>query len=218
MTQTAPAPRSPWRALRAIRHARRSLAGKLMVVMLVTTFIALAAAGAALIFTDLRDSRANWADDMRTEAGIVAFAVQPALSFNDHDRAERNLSSLQARESISAAALYTPDGTLFAQYVRQGHLPPPARQLGNLEFDRPFIDGERVLLLRPVIQNGETLGTIYLRAEYDIGERVRAYLNILGAVMIIGLLAALFASSWLQTRSGPSGWKALSDLMKEFKG
>jgi PAS domain S-box-containing protein len=188
----------PWRALRSMRHARRSLAGKLMVVMLITTLIALSAAGAALIFTDLRDSRANWADDLRTEAGIVAFAVQPALSFNDHERAERNLSSLQARQSISAAALYTPEGALFAQYVRQGHFPPPPRPPRNLEFDRPYIEGERVLLLLPVIQNGETLGTIYLRAEYDIGVRVRAYLNILGAVMVIGLLAALFASSWLQ--------------------
>src|SRR5690349_10540032 len=107
MTERLPDPRRPWRALRSMRHARRSLAGKLMVVMLITTLIALSAAGAALIFTDLRDSRANWSDDLRTEAGIVAFAVQPALSFNDHARAERNLSSLQARESISAAALYT---------------------------------------------------------------------------------------------------------------
>jgi PAS domain S-box-containing protein len=188
----------PWRALLSIRDARRSLSGKLMLVMLGTTTIALAAAGAALIFTDLRDSRANWADDVRTEAGIVAFAVQPALSFNDHERAARNLSSLQARDSISAAALYTPDGALFAQYVRPGHADPPPRPPRHLELDRPYIEGERVLMLRPVVQAGETLGTIYLRAEYDIGGRVRAYLNILGAVMIIGLLAALFASSWLQ--------------------
>ncbi|MDF3021040.1 MAG: putative histidine kinase, hybrid [Steroidobacteraceae bacterium] len=190
--------RRPWRALLSIRHARRSLSGKLMAVMLGTTAIALAAAGAALIFTDLRDSRTNWADDVRTEAGIVAFAVQPALSFDDHARAERNLSSLQARDSISAAALYTPEGELFARYVRPGHAEPPPRPPRNLELDRPYIDGERVLILRPVIQSGETLGTIYLRAEYDIGGRVRAHLNILGAVMIIGLLAALFASSWLQ--------------------
>jgi hypothetical protein len=125
MNSAAPGSRRPWRALLSIRNARRSLAGKLMVVMLVTTTIALAAAGAALIFTDLRDARANWADDLRTEAGIVAFAVQPALSFNDHSRAERNLSSLQARESISAAALYTPDGTLFAQYVPPVNYFPP---------------------------------------------------------------------------------------------
>jgi PAS domain S-box-containing protein len=198
MKRSGPESRRPWRALLSMRHARRSLAGKLMVVMLVTTTIALATAGAALLITDLRDSRANWADDLRTEAGIVAFAVQPAMSFDDHARAERNLSALQARESISAAALYNPDGTLFAQYVRPGHAEPPPRPPRNLVLDRPYIDGERVLLMRPVIQSGERLGTIYLRAEYDVGGRVRAYLNVLGAVMIIGLLAALFASSWLQ--------------------
>jgi PAS domain S-box-containing protein len=190
--------RRPWRAVLSIRNARRSLAGKLMLVMLMTTTIALAATGTALIFTDLRDARANWADDLRTEAGIVAFNLQPALSFNDRVRAERNLSSLQARDSIHAAALYTPDGALFAQYVRPGHADPPPRPPRHLELDRPYIDGERVLLLRPVIQSGENIGTVYVRAEYDLGGRVRAYLNILGAVMIIGLLAALFASSWLQ--------------------
>src|SRR5690349_24738465 len=127
MDRKAHEPRRPLRALLSMRDARRSLAGKLMVVMLVTTTIALATAGAALIVTDLRASRANWADDLRTEAGIVAFAVQPALSFNDHARAERNLSALQARESISAAALYTPEGDLFAQYVRPGHAEAPPR-------------------------------------------------------------------------------------------
>jgi PAS domain S-box-containing protein len=181
----------------SMRNARRSLAGKLVMVMLMTTTIALAAAGAALIYTDLRDSRANWSDDLRTEAGIAAFAVQPALSFNDHARAERNLSALQARNSIGVAALYLPDGTLFAKYVRPGQAEPPPRPPRNLELDVPYIDGERVLLVHPVIQAGETLGTIYLRAEYDVGDRVRAYLNILGAVMVIGMLAALFASSWL---------------------
>ena len=157
MNPEATSRRRPWRAVLSIRNARRSLAGKLMLVMLLTTTIALASAGAALIFTDLKDNRANWADDLRTEAGIVAFAVQPALSFNDHTRAERNLSSLQARESISAAALYTSDGTLFARYVRAGHADPPPRPPRNLELNRPHIDGERVLLLHPVIQNGETL-------------------------------------------------------------
>jgi len=197
MKTGAPKHRKPWRSLLSIRDARRSLTGKLMLVMLLTTAIALTTAGAALIITDLRDSRANWADDLRTEAGIVAFAVQPALSFNDHDRAQLNLSSLQARESISAAALYTAEGALFAQYVRAGHAEPPPRPPRNLELDRPYIDGERVLLVHAVVQNGERLGTIYLRAEYDVSARVRAYLNVLGAVMVIGLLAALFASSWL---------------------
>src|SRR4051812_18237588 len=86
-----------WRALTAMRNARRSLAGKLMVVMLATTAVALTVAGAALLFTDVRDNRAAWANDLGTEAAILSLAVQPALSFNDVEGAQRNLNALQAR-------------------------------------------------------------------------------------------------------------------------
>jgi PAS domain S-box-containing protein len=182
----------------SMRHARRSLAGKLMVVMLVTTLIALASAAAAFIFTDLREHRSNWANDMRTAASITAFAVQPALSFNDSERAERSLSALQVRDSISAAALYTADGELFARYVRPGDAEPPPRPPRQLSLDEPYIDGARILLLVPVVQSGETLGTLYVRADYDVRGRVASYLKALGMVLVVGLLAALFASSWLQ--------------------
>jgi len=185
-----------WRALVSIRHARRSLSGKLMVVMLTTTAIALAAAGAALLFTDLRDNRAAWAADLGTEAAILSLAVQPALSFDDREGAQRNLNALQARASIRAAALYGADGRLFAQYVRAGE--PSAPALLPPLVAEAHIEGGRVELMRHVVQGGETLGTIYLRAHYDVSGRVRAYLSVLGAVMVIGLIAALLASSWLQ--------------------
>ena len=184
-----------WRAVVSIRHARRSLSGKLMVVMLTTTAIALAAAGAALLFTDLRDNRAAWAADLDTEAAILSLAVQPALSFNDREYAQRNLNALQARASIRAAALYDADGALFAQYVRPGELPAP-EELPTLA-PGVQIDEGRVELERAVVSESEVLGTIYLRAHYDVSGRVRAYLSVLGAVMVIGLIAALLASSWL---------------------
>jgi PAS domain S-box-containing protein len=184
-----------WRALAPMRHARRSLSGKLMIVMLVTTAIALAAAGAALLFTDLRDNRAGQADDIATEGAILSLAVQPALSFNDLEYAQRNLNAMQARESIRIAALYQQDGTLFAEYVRPGSAPAP-RQLPGLTTG-VHVEGGRVELVRPVVLGSETVGTIYLRAEYDVTDRVRAYLSVLGAVMIIGLIAAVLASTWL---------------------
>jgi PAS domain S-box-containing protein len=163
--------------------------------MLTTTAIALAAAGAALLFTDLRDNRAAWASDLGTEAAILSLAVQPALSFNDREGAQRNLNALQARASVRAAALYSADGRLFAQYVRPEEPPAPAQLASFAPGTR--IDGGRVELQRQVIQGGETLGTIYLRAQYDVSGRVRAYLSVLGAVLGLGLIAALLASSWL---------------------
>jgi PAS domain S-box-containing protein len=167
-----------------------------MFVMLTTTAIALSAAGAALLFTDLRDNRAAWADDLGTEAAILSLSLQPTLSFNDLDGAQRNLNALEARESIHAAALYDSDGNLFAQYVRPGENPAPAR-LPRLEPGL-HIEGGRVEHMQIVTQGSEQLGTIYLRAKYDVEGRIRAYLSVLGAVMIIGLIAAFFASSWLQ--------------------
>jgi len=167
-----------------------------MVVMLTTTAIALSAAGAALLFTDLRDNRAAWADDLLTEADILSLSVQPTLSFDDREGAQRAVIALQARESIRVAALYTADGANFVQYTRQGESPAPV----TVPALAPgvHISGARVDLVKEVRQGDEMLGTIYLRAQYDVEGRVRAYLSVLGAVMVIGFIAALLASSWLQ--------------------
>jgi PAS domain S-box-containing protein len=149
------------------------------------------------MYTDLRDNRAAWAEDLRTEAAILALGVTPALSFNDRQYAQRSLDALQARDSIFAAALYEADGSVFAKYAREGQPDAPASLPRLPGGSGLHIDGERVLVMKPVIQGNELLGTIYLHAQYDLSGRVRAYLNVLGSVMIIGLIAALLASSWL---------------------
>ena len=185
-----------WRTLASIRHARRSLSGKLVVVMLTTTAIALAAAGAALLFTDLRDNRAAWAADLDTEAEILSLSLKPTLAFDDLDGAQRSLDALAARDSIQSAALYSGDGSLYAQYIRPGKTPPPAHV--PLLSPGLHIDRARVEHIKVLTEGSEHLGTIYLRAQYDVEGRVRAYLSVLGAVMIIGLIAALLAAAWLQ--------------------
>ena len=144
----------------------------------------------------MQNNRAAWAEDVGTEAAILSLAVQPALSFQDVEGAQRNLNALQARESIQAAALYAADGTLFAAYTRAEGIPLPTRAPQLTET--PRIDGGRVEFAEPVIQGSETLGVIYLQAQYDVSGRVRAYLSVVASVMIVGLIAALLASSWLQ--------------------
>jgi len=179
-----------------MRHARRSLSGKLMIVMLATTAIALAAAGTALLLSDLNEDRASLADDLSTEAGIISLAVQPALSFNDRELAQRTLNALQARASIESAGIYATDGALFVQFSRPGTLSTPI-MLPRAE-PGVRIEGGRIELVQAITLGSEHLGAIYLRAHYDVNERVRAYLSVLGAVMLIGLVAALLAGAWLQ--------------------
>ena len=167
-----------------------------MLVVITTTAIALLIAGAALLLTDLRESRQTWAADLVTEADILALATAPALSFNDHESAARNVAALKARPSIRSAALYATDGTLFADYVAAGE---PAAQPSLPAIGRGVrIDSGHVELLQPVVQNGETLGTIYLRARYDVSGRLKAYAGVLAIVLVLSLVVALVLSGWLQ--------------------
>jgi PAS domain S-box-containing protein len=167
-----------------------------MWVVMLTTLSALLIAGTGLLLTDLRDHRQAWAADLGTEASILALATAPALSFNDLESATRNVTALKARPSVRAAALYNADGALYTDYVVPGE-PATAARVPALGSE-VHITGERVELLRPVIQNGETIGSIYLRARYDLSGRVMAYAGVLATVLVVSLVIALVLSGWLQ--------------------
>src|SRR5262249_23685900 len=79
---------------------------------------------------------------------------------------------------------------------RSDATPPPATApvLGQgLHFG-----ARQTEFVRPVVQGGTRLGTIYLRARYEVLGRVYTYLGVLSTVMLLGFLAALLAAGWLQ--------------------
>lgn len=184
-------------ALVAGRYAPRSVGGKIMVFVVLTTAIALLVAGIALVLHDLRENRASWASDLATEGSILALSTAPALAFDDRQSAEQNLAALQVRPSVSAAALYTPDGHIYARYARSGEVGLPDRAPNAASGIS--IQGERVELVQPIVQNGERLGTIYLRARYDVIGRLKAYIGILTVVMLLSLAVAALLSNWLKS-------------------
>jgi signal transduction histidine kinase len=171
-----------------------------MRVVLLTTSIAIGLAGLAMLTHDLLVYRSSWASGLSTEAAILALSTGPALEFDDHDLAQRNVSALQARAGVLAAALYTANGDLYASYVRD-HAELP-RHLRSGEFLR--VHGDLAELAQPIRRGGETLGFIYLRAAYDIWGRVRAYASIFVLVTLPSLAVAFLLASRLQRRiTGP---------------
>jgi PAS domain S-box-containing protein len=173
-----------------------SVRAKLMRVVSLTTVTALLVAGAALLWHDLTVYRHSWTSDLTTEAAILSISMAPALAFDDQAAAERNLVALEARPQVLVAALYLPDGQLYANYVRAGAARPPLRLPGVAAGTR--IAGDRVELTQRIVRNGEWLGTIYLQARYDAMERVLTYLGILALVTGVSLVAALILSTALQ--------------------
>src|SRR5471030_423139 len=97
-----------------------SVRARLVVMSLITTFVALVAASVAMLSYDVESYRRTWIADVTTQADIVAVVSAAAISFNDHDAARQNLELLRVRPQIIAGAIYGTHGTLFANYARAG--------------------------------------------------------------------------------------------------
>ncbi len=187
---------APNNALRALMRPYRTVRRKLIGMGLITTAIALLVAGSAMLAYDLGVYRQTWAADLATEGDIVALLATPALAFDDRESAARSLSALEIRSSILVAALYDANNNLYSSFVRAGQTQPPPRvpSLGGSTRTSP----ERLELTRPVIRDGEFLGTVFLRAHYDVTGRITTYLGIFSLVTLLSMIVALLLSTLLQ--------------------
>ncbi len=178
------------------RQARRSVRRKLIIVALVTTAVALAVSSAALLTRELHAYRTGLTSDLKTEASILVLSTAPALEFDDHATADRNVKALAARPAVLAAAIYDAKGKLYASYVRRGAGPLPA-MLPRTTARARLAHG-RIDLTQPVVVNGERMGTIYLRGRYDVDGQVYAYVGVIALAGLLSLGVALALSAFLQ--------------------
>ncbi len=175
-----------------------SIRHKLMAGVLLTTVSALLILGTSVVVYDLRDYHERLLNDLTTQAQLIGSASAPALQFGDPQLAGDYLGLLRFRPQIRAAAIYDAKGALFANYVskvaEQRDFPP-----------LPDVDGEQVsgttlTLFKRIIHNNEILGTLYLRAHYQLYDRLWQYAGIVLAVTLLALVISMLLSLWLQSR------------------
>jgi signal transduction histidine kinase len=193
---------------------RRSIRRKFMLVVMATTLVALLLASIALVTYDLLTYKRTWVADLSTQADILGLASAPALSFQDPKTAEENLGLLSVRPNVTAAAIYTADGRIFASYRRDSsdttplpaHPGPAGHEAGAREIS----------LFRPIVTPDEQLGWVYLRARYDLTGRLLSYLAIVVGVMLASLTVAAIMSVALQ-ESVIRPILAIADVAHEVK-
>lgn len=179
----------------AMQAITRSVRRKIVVIILITTFAALLVSVIALLSYEAREYRGFLINDLTTQADILAINTAPALAFNDPDAAEANLALLANRAGIVAGAIYRQSGELFATYRKEGSTSTfPVEDFSSA----PQVAGDELSLFRPIIQNNEPLGTVFLRADYELAGRIRDYTMILGGIMAVSLVVAGLLSLWLQ--------------------
>ena len=166
----------------------RSIRRKLMSVVLLTTLVALVISLGTIVVYDLRAYHRNLVADISTQAELLGHMSSAALAFDDERLALENLNLMRIRPRVTAGALYKADGSLFASYranERVGALPAKVGKEGV------SIAGNSVELFKPIVDNGELLGTVYLRADYELAGRTADYLAIALGVTVLALLVAL---------------------------
>ena len=178
------------------RSIERSIRNKVMVLVLGITALALVLSAVALVIYDLQSYEQQTSRDLQSQGDVLARASAPALAFDDRQVAEKDLSVMQARPQVVAAALYKPDGTLFATFLRRGADVPPFPTKPGAEGH--VIERGQISVFRRVTENGEPIGTVHLRATYEPWGRLADYLSLLAVVMVASLAIAALLSSWLQ--------------------
>ena len=169
-----------------------SLQRKLVLGILGTSGLALTLALVAFLGLEVSGYRSAARRELGLLAEVLGEGSAAALEFREPGEGQRILATLRAHPRIEAAFLLDRQGRLFAAYGRDGSpgappAPVPARS-GAFEKGRLWTTA-------PVIHLGETLGTVYLRADTaDLDRRLGEVLLLgLGAALLIGTSALLLA-------------------------
>src|SRR5258706_3926277 len=173
--------------------------------------ITIVAAGAALVMAsgsfaayDLIAFRGDTVRQVWTEAEIIARQSSASLVFKDPEAAGTTLEPLAAEPHVVSAAIYTPDGALFASYVRKGTVGPPPRPAPGQRAGDLF-QSDRLVLWRAVEFDHGIVGTVLIESDLTaVTARLERYALIALGVLLVSFLAAHWVASRLhRSITGP---------------
>ena len=191
---------------------QRSIRKKLVAVVMTTTFVALLVSIAIVIAYDLRSYHRALVNDLSTQAELVGHMTSAALSFDDPRLANENLALLRTSPLVRAAAIYDAKGALFASYAAAGE-PRNISQRLDAAVLSDGADGDLVVR-QPIVENGDTVGTVVLRAENRLLARTIDYLAIAAGVTLLAMAIA-YLLMWRLGRVITAPIVAVTEIARE---
>ena len=188
-----------------------SIRQKLRLILLRGSLVSLLLAGFGLMALDLVRHARSTQHDLQAQADVLALASQASLSFQDPKAATEDLSSLRAKPTVAAAAIYDLQGQVFASYageVETTGIPVRAPQRGSRMGWR-FVE-----VVRPVMAGQEPVGSIYIQGEHQLLSRLLEYLAALAVILAASLGAGIALTNRLQ-RSITEPITAISEVAKK---
>jgi len=132
--------------------------------------------------------------DMSALASILGTGSAAVLVFEDRDAAGAHLARVATDPRIMAAAIYDQSGTLFSWHVRQNAgsqapLPAVPRAMGYT------VSHTAAEIFAPVIYEGETIGTVYLKADLSAAILANQRLVWISGFLVVAGIALLILFS-----------------------
>ncbi|MDM8536959.1 response regulator [Desulfobacterales bacterium HSG17] len=190
-----------------------SIRTKLILLLSLTTVLALSLVFTALVIHEKRSARKNLVGELCSMADVVALNSGAAMSFNDEDAARENLASLSAKPGIIVAVLYDLDGNEYSKFSRDGiNAQSLIAEIQNIYPDRKLMLNELtglktitwqtdqyVHVIRPVLIQGTLMGGIHLIDDMQqLNVRLHTYYMVVSSIMAITLLIVFILSAWMQ--------------------
>jgi PAS domain S-box-containing protein len=173
-----------------------SLKRKLMLVVMLTSSLALLLASAGFLAYDATVFKARMIRDLQVQAEIVGANSTAALALQNKKASGDILLALREKEEIVSAAFYAPDGRLFTAYQRDAAhaAPPPLAQPSGTTSDNNAIK-----VFYRIAPRDQALGTLYLESDTRVWHaRLIRYTGIVALLMCGAALIAFLVSSRLQ--------------------
>ena len=160
---------------------------KLTLFIVLICGVSLSLAFVGLYIYDVRQSNLEVQRRIGSSRQLLVDSLTSILEQNP-DATDLPLSLVAPDPQVAAAAVFSKDGKLLAQFIRPGvrEIIPPVQRISGL------MSTERAVLWSPIIHGNRTLGTLYLKGEMSQAEIDRSS-NLLQGYAIIFLVAVLLA-------------------------
>jgi signal transduction histidine kinase/CheY-like chemotaxis protein/HPt (histidine-containing phosphotransfer) domain-containing protein len=171
-----------------------SIQTKLLLILLPSSGVAVLVACLAFIGIELHSYRRVLVEQVSAQAAILGAQSTASLRFDDPVTGTEVLACLREQPEVELACLYNAQGKVFARYPAAGpdKLLPPMQEEGHTFTADGHLD-----LFRPIQQNDEVIGAIFIRTSLKAQQaRINQFLLIAGVV----LLASLAVSGLLASR------------------
>jgi signal transduction histidine kinase len=189
---------------------RASIRKKLLALTLALTLVPVLSVLVLVATNQIREMGADMSHMTALMASMVVDDSAAALYYGGPAAGERALRGLARQEDFHDAALYDPNGRLFASVTQDeshgGTDGAPAQQLSLSETQpRTTVESDRIEVVRPVELESMVVGTLVLHTSATrLRARVNNYLSglglLIGGILFASLMLGLFVERMISRR------------------